>query len=69
MNGITMRTDNSPVTIKTHWDIDGLITRDSDPEAEFKIWAELAAMNPDFQGDEFELEDFENHINFLKKGE
>ena len=55
------------VTIPDNYDTAAIITADSSPEEEFKIWEEHAAGNPeDWSRDEFTLADFQDYIEELK---
>ena len=58
-------TCNTGYTIDEYWDTLGVITADSDPETEFKIWQSCT----DWNGDEFTLGDFEKYIEQLKGNE
>jgi hypothetical protein len=55
------------VTIEEHWDTGQEIFGDSDPEQEFEKWKKNSS--PLFDGDEFDLEDFEIYISKLKEAE
>lgn len=56
--------------ITDHYDTAGIITGSSDPRAEFALWQAHAAANPsDWTGEEFTLEDFEEHIANLRYDE
>ena len=54
-------------TIEEHWDVDGHINADSNPENEFQVWKDCASMEREWSGDEFSISDFRVYIAELKE--
>jgi hypothetical protein len=55
--------------ISSHYDTSGEIKHGSCPAVEFEVWQGHVEGNPDWKGDEFTLNDFEDYIGELHQQE
>ena len=57
-------------SVPEHWDTQGIITANSDPAEQYKLWKEFTKdSSQGWHGREFELCDFERYIDKLKQEE
>ena len=53
--------------IPEHWDTGREILGDASPNEEFSLWQKYAEENPDWEGNEFVVADFDRYIRGLSE--